>query len=46
MEYHYQLAIMASPAYKELQNKFKIQREIHRKEKEAKLKVPIVSCRS
>ena len=33
MEYHYQLAIMGSPAYKELQNKFKTQREMQRKEK-------------
>lgn len=33
MEYHFQLAIMTSPAYKELHYKYKVIKEQNRKEK-------------
>ena len=39
MEYHYQLAIMTSPAYKELHNQYKGLKEQNRREKEERLKV-------
>lgn len=39
MEYHYQLAIMTSPAYKELHKKYKEMKDQNRKEKDMKMKV-------
>lgn len=45
MDYHYQLAIMASPPYRELQNKLKVQKENQKKDKEMRLKVLLLSYR-
>lgn len=42
MEYHYQLAIMTSPAYKELHRKYKEMKDQNRKEKDMKMKVNIL----
>ena len=39
MEYHYQLTLTSSAAYKELQQKYREVKETQRKEKEEKLKV-------
>ncbi len=42
MEYNYQLAIMTSPAYKQLHQKYKELKEQYRSEKELKLKVTTI----
>lgn len=42
MEYHYQLAIMTSPAYKELHKKHKEMKDQNRREKELKMKVSLL----
>jgi predicted HTH domain antitoxin len=41
MEYQYQIALMASPAYKELHQKYREIKEVQRRQKEEKLKVVV-----